>query len=180
MIYLYHQNERGEYTMAKRYRVTVNTDSYKLGRCSKKNWEAGTRNDYMLAINGRTFCENNLREVRWFLELFQGQSFCHAEWTPENADKKGKYGDYYGMSERYYKWLHKKGHIVKYHDRLCDLNRTQFLSGYGFCQGYFLREPVIDELKTKGVVKIPFKWLYDSRQYDNAMNGCYVKIEAVA
>ena len=33
-----------------RYKMTINTDAYKCGRCSKKNWEAGTRNDYMIAI----------------------------------------------------------------------------------------------------------------------------------
>ena len=102
-----------------RYRVTVNTEKYVCGRCSKKNWEAGTRNDYMLAINGRTFCENNLREVGWLLELFHGITHNHDEWTPENSEKVGKYGGYYGMSDRFYKWLHKKAHKVKYHDRLC-------------------------------------------------------------
>lgn len=35
-----------------RYRFKINTDSYKCKRCSKKNWEPGTMNDYMLAIYG--------------------------------------------------------------------------------------------------------------------------------
>ena len=37
--------------MAK-YQMVINTDAYVCERCSKKNWEPGTKNDYMLAING--------------------------------------------------------------------------------------------------------------------------------
>lgn len=162
-----------------RYRVTINNDAYKCARCSKRNWEPGTRNDYMLAINGRTFAENSIREIRWLLDLFQGISHNNGEWTSENSGKVGKYGDYYGMSERYYKWLHKKAHKVTYRDRLCGFDRTQWISGYGFMQGYFNKERVIEELREKGSVKVPFKWLYDSRQYDSNMNGCYMMIEAV-
>lgn len=159
------------------YRVTINTDAYKCARCSKKNWEPGTRNDYMLAINGRTFMEHSIREVRWLLDLFQGIDHNNGEWTPANADKTGKYGDYYGMSDRYYNWLHRKAHHVEYHDRLCDLTRRQVLSGYGWMQGYFDRQKVIDELLENGSVKVPFKYLYDIRQYDTNMNGCYMLIE---
>ena len=159
-----------------RYRVTINTNSYKLGRCSKKNWEAGTRNDYMVAINGRSFCENSLREIGWLLDMFQGITHNNLEWTPENSEKVGKYGPYFGMSDRFYRWLHKKGHVVKYQDRLCGFSRKQWLSGYGFCQGYFDKQKYIDELKKKGVVRVPFKVLYDLRQYDSAMNGCYMEI----
>lgn len=28
-----------------RYKMAINTDTYKCGRCSKKNWEPGIRND---------------------------------------------------------------------------------------------------------------------------------------
>lgn len=162
-----------------RYKVIINTDNYKCGRCSKKNWEPGTRNDYMLAINGRSFCENSLREISWLLDLFQGISHNSSEWTPENSDKIGKYGNYYGMSERFYKWLHKKAHSVTFYDRLCGFNRTYWLSGYGFMQGYFDKRNVLDELKANGIVKVPFKWLYDIRQYDKAMDGCYMEIRKI-
>lgn len=37
-----------------RYKMIINTDTYKCKRCSKKNWEPGTLNDYMIAINGIT------------------------------------------------------------------------------------------------------------------------------
>ena len=46
-----------------RYKMTINTDTYKCGRCSKKNWKPGTRNDYMIAINGITRTLYNMREV---------------------------------------------------------------------------------------------------------------------
>lgn len=48
-----------------RYKMTINTDTYKCGRCSKKNWEPGTRNDYMIAINGITRTLYSMREVMW-------------------------------------------------------------------------------------------------------------------
>lgn len=48
-----------------RYRVKINTDSYKCKRCSKKNWEPGTMNDYMLAINGITRTIYTKRELIW-------------------------------------------------------------------------------------------------------------------
>ena len=37
----------------------------------------------------------------------------------------------------------------------------------------------MEELKKNGVVRVPFKWLYDIRQYDKNMNGCYMEIKKV-
>ena len=59
----------------KKYQFTLNTDSYICHSCSKKNWEPGMKNDYMLAINGITRSLRSLREVEWQLELFRGNSF---------------------------------------------------------------------------------------------------------
>ena len=151
-----------------RYKVIINTDSYKCGKCSKKNWEPGTRNDYMIAINGITRTLYNIREVIWQLELFRGNSFLSSEYSLDNPEKN------YGLSDRYIKFL--KKNTIKYHDRLCELDRQQYLSGYGFMQGYFDIEEVIKKLKAEGTVKIPFKWLYDIRQYNKAMYGCYMVI----
>ena len=44
-----------------RYKFSINTDDYVCGKCSKKNWEAGTRNDYMLTING---CRQNTMTIQ--------------------------------------------------------------------------------------------------------------------
>ena len=52
-----------------RYQAIINTDDYKLMPCSKKNWEAGTINDFILAINGWKSTERSLQEVRWRIEM---------------------------------------------------------------------------------------------------------------
>ena len=151
-----------------RYKMTINTDAYKCGRCSKQNWEPGTRNDYMIAINGIKRTLNSMREVMWQLELFRGNYFLESEWD-ENNNKENHH-----LSDRYVKFLEKN--TIKYHDRLCGFDRKQYLSGYGWMQGYFSVGEKMEKLKTEGVVKIPFKSLYDMRQYDRAMDGCYMEI----
>lgn len=35
---------------------------------------------------------------------------------------------------------------------------------------------VLEKLKAEGTARVPFKWLYDIRQYDKAMDGCYMEI----
>ena len=40
-------------------------------------------------------------------------------------------------------------------------------------------DKVLDELKTERIIKVPFKWLYDIRQYDKSMDGCYMEITKV-
>lgn len=153
-------------------RVKINTDSYKCKRCSKKNWEPGTMNDYMLAINGITRTIYTKRELIWQLELFRGQSFLLSEYDSNNPEEN------FGLSNRYVKFL--KKNTIKYYDRLCGFERQQYLSGYGFMQGYFDIDKVLDLLKKEGYVKVPFSWLYDIRQYDKCMDGCYMEITKVA
>lgn len=157
--------------MAK-YKMTINTDEYVCGKCSKKNWEPGTRNDYMLAINGITRTLYSMREVLWQLELFRGNHFLMSEYSENNKEENNH------LSDRYVKFLNKN--TIKYYDRLCELERSQYLSGYGWIQGYFDIEKIMKELKTNGIVKVPFKWLYDMRQYDKAMDGCYMEITKIA
>ena len=41
-------------------------------------------------------------------------------------------------------------------------------------------DKVLDLLKKEGSVKVPFSWLYDIRQYDKCMDGCYMEITKVA
>lgn len=84
-----------------RYKMIINTDTYKCGRCSKKNWEPGTRNDYMIAINGITRTLRSMREVMWQLELFRGCSFLSSEWSANNPEEN------FGLSDRYCKFLKK-------------------------------------------------------------------------
>lgn len=47
------------------YKVTFHTDSHKPHRASKKNWEPGTRNDEMKALDGRSYVEKTVPELRW-------------------------------------------------------------------------------------------------------------------
>ena len=154
-----------------RYRMTINTSKYVCRRCSERNWEVGTRNDYMTAINGIKRTLNSMREVMWQLELFRGNSFVMSEYDESNNEEN------YCLSDRYVKFLEKN--LITYHDRLCGFDRKQYLSGYGWMQGYFSVGAVMKKLKTEGTVQIPFKWLYDSRQYDKAMNGCYMEITKI-
>lgn len=164
------RSAREEKRMA-RYKMTINTDTYRCGRCSKKNWESGTRNDYMITINGISRMLYSMREVMWQLELFRGNSFLYSEYSEDNPEEN------YGLSDRYIRFL--KKNTIKFFDRLCGFERTQYLSGYGWMQGYFSIEQVMEKLKREGSVKIPFKWLYDLRQYNKDMDGCYMEIVKV-
>lgn len=47
-------------------------------------------------------------------------------------------------------------------------------------QGDSSIDEVMEKLKAEGTVKIPFKWLYDIRQYDKDMDGCYMEITKIA
>jgi hypothetical protein len=155
-----------------RYKMSIHTDKYKPHRCSRENWEPGMWNDYMAAINGFSRTLTSIREVMWQLELFRGNSFLHSEYSEDNPEENN------GLSDRYVKFL--KKNTIKYHDRLCDLDRSQYLSVPGWAQGYFDIDAALEQLKKEGTVKIPFKQLYDIRQYDKAMNGCYMKIVKTA
>lgn len=155
-----------------RYKVIINTDAYKCKACSKKNWEPGTMNDYMISINGITRTLYSMREVTWQIELFRGNSFLRSEYDDNNPEEN------YGLSDRYIKFLQKN--TIKYYDRLCGFERSQYLSGYGWMQGCFNIEEVLKKLKAEGIVRIPFKWLYDIRQYDRAMDGCYMEIVKIS
>lgn len=154
-----------------RYRVKINTDSYKCKRCSKKNWKPGTMNDYMLAINGITRTIYTKRELIWQSELFRGQSFLLSEYDSNNPKEN------FGLSNRYVKFL--KKNTIKYYDRLCGFERQQYLSGYGFMQGYFDIDKVLDLLKKEGSVKVPFSWLYDIRQYDKSCVKIIIKKKGI-
>lgn len=104
--------------------------------------------------------------------MFRGQSFLLSEYDSNNPEEN------FGLSNRYVKFL--KKNTIKYYDRLCGFERQQYLSGYGFMQGYFDIDKVLDLLKKEGSVKVPFSWLYDIRQYDKCMDGCYMEITKVA
>ena len=98
--------------------------------------------------------------------MFQGQIWNYDEWDNENHCFRADYE----------KWRKKKCNTIKFYDRLCGFERTREIRGYGFTQGYFDIDKVIQELKQNGVTRIPFEQLYDIRQYYKGMNGCYMEI----
>jgi len=145
------------------YKVIINTDKFTHFRCSKKNWEPGTINDFMTAINGWKSTERSLQEVRWRIEML----FHHAH--------------YHSGNSHWEKWFAQSKNKIKYHDRLCELDRFDDISVPGFAQGYVDIDKLIENLKANGVIRIPFKLGYDMRQRGfRAYKGCYMEIRKVA
>lgn len=108
------------------------------------------------------------------LELFRGESFLTGLLSEYDRDSEGNLR----LSDRYAEFL--KKNRIKYYDRLCGFEREQYLSGYGFMQGYFDIDKVLEQLKKEGFAKVLFSWLYDTRQYDKCMDGCYMEITKVS
>ena len=130
-----------------RYQAVINTDGYKLMPCSKKNWEAGTVNDFMLAINGWKSTERSLQEVRWRIEML----FKHAHYHCGNS--------------HWEKWFAQRKNKIKYHDRLCELDRLDDISVPGFAQGYVDIGALLEKLKERispGWLKAAARAIYNS------------------
>ena len=101
------------------YKVTISTKAYKPMRATKQNWEPGTTNDHVQALDGFQCMEMTLTEVGWRLEMFAGTKPWDVYDTP------------------YYKaWLYQGYNTLTYHDRLCDIDRTTEICPPGFKQGY--------------------------------------------
>jgi predicted transcriptional regulator len=149
----------------KMYKISIDTNNYKNLKCSKKNWENGTVNDYMNALNGWNRKVNDIQEVIWQIEMFAHN--CHTNcWDNEKED----------YTEKFKQWSTDENKIT-YYDNLCEFNRESKIEVYGFAQGYFDIEKILKELEEKNIIQIPFKWCYDLRQYSKNMNGCYMQIE---
>lgn len=155
------------------YKFTICTDDYVCMQCSKKNWEAGTINDYMLSINGLTRTLHSLKECMWQLELFRGNSFLHSEYSLDNKEENSH------LSDKYVKFL--KRNKITYKDRLCGFDRTQYLSAYGIPMGYVDIEKYLDTLKKEGYAKIDISQFYDIRQKGfKKFKGCYIELRKSA
>lgn len=145
------------------YKISINTQAYRPMRCSKQNWEPGTINNFMEALGKYKVTERSLAGVKRRIDIFDG---CWHNLYEVNGTE--------GFS--WYDNPKNKCHITFY-DELCGFNRTHDVAPYGFKQGYFNHQKVIDELLKNGVAKIPFAWVYDIRQYNKRYDGCYMKIE---
>ena len=146
-----------------RYQAIINTDCYKLMPCSKKNWEAGTINDFILAINGWKSTERSLQEVRWRIEMLFGHAYYHCG------------------NSHWEKWFSQRKNKIKYQDRLCGFERTDSIKVPGFAQGYVDISDLLEKLKADGKIRIPFSMGYDMRQSGGKRyKGCYMEICRVA
>ena len=146
------------------YKFVVNTNSYKDMACSKKNWEKGTVNDFMHAINGWSIRENNLKHVEWRIGYFGG-------WAALGVDGMDAWNEYKAWEDG-----HQRKNYIKFWDSMCEFDRTQQVKLYGFCQGYFDVREVIEKLRKDGSVRIMFEDYYDPRQFNKNMKGCYIEI----
>lgn len=151
------------------YKVRINTSAFKPFKCSKKNWEPGTVNCHMDALNGWHTTEKNLRHVRWRMHMFHGHTCLNSEIVRKEEHS-------YGLSDEYQKWKKRACNTVRYMDKLCQVERMHTPSGYGFLQGYFSVDRKIKELQENGYVRIYFSELYDGRQYKRNMDNCYMEI----
>lgn len=154
----------------KKYQAIINTSAYEKIKCSNKNLEAGSINDYMQALNGWNTILNTLDEVRWQLEMFNGTGPGRDCWN-DNGN---------GFTKKYKDWRDKPENTITYLDKLCMFEKTSRIEAYGFKQGYIPINSVLEELENKGIVRVPFKWCYDSRQYIKNLDNCYMEIKVVA
>lgn len=126
-------------------------------------------NNYMEALNGWNTTAKNLNEVRWQLEMFSG------------ACPSSNYWDYElnNYTKEYTCWKNKPENKITYLDKLCGFERKSPIEAYGFKQGYFSIDDVIELLKRKNSVKVYFSWCYDVRQYIENMDNCYMEITKI-
>lgn len=137
------------------YEVKINTDSYRPLTVTDKHQENGTINDFMKAINNWSCNENSARDVRYRLMLFAGNR-CYG------AD---------GFTE----WYSEKGQIV-YYDNNYNCNRVDIVSPYGHKPTYIDTNALLRELETNGKIRIQFRTVYDTRQYRENFDNCFMEI----
>ena len=146
------------------YKVTFHTDAYKPHRASKKNWGPGTRNDEMKALDGRSYVEKTVPELRWRIHMVCGN------WPHDLTDD---------TREEYIAWRRDKRNIISYVDHFCEITRTMYPEVPGYAQGYVNIDAVVLKVLRDGSARLDFKCFYDIRQYDKNMDGCYVTIEKI-
>ena len=145
------------------YYVRISTDAFRPFRCSAMNWEPGTINSQMAALNGWTSRERSLLEVRWRIEMFLRGSALSAHMNPEEL-------------AAYKRWARQPKNRIVYMDLPCGVEREMRPECPPWHQGYASVEKLLDLLRTNGKVQIPFSFAYDSRQYSRRMDRCFMEI----
>ena len=88
---------------------------------------------------------------------------------------------YHCGNSHWEKWFAQRKNKIKYHDRLCELDRLDDISVPGFAQGYVDIGALLEKLKAEGKIPIPFSMGYDIRQSGGKRyKGCYMEICRVA
>lgn len=143
------------------YKISIDTSCYKPRRATAHNWEPGTLNDFMAAINGWTCEEPDEESVRWRLEFFLQKT------TYRNEDPK------------WCQWFDASHNDIKFHDHLCDADRVMPVQVYGFALGYTNIDKWMEKLREEGIIKVPFSAAYDARQNIRSFNKCYLIIQDI-
>lgn len=140
------------------YLVRIDTSSYKLKACSKKNWVPGKLNNYMTALNGWHVTERSLEDVYHRISYL---------WGRKNYE-----------NPKFINWLDNRAArlTIKYRDVLCEIERVEEVVLPGLAMGYFDLDKYMDELKKSGYVKLPFSLFYDTRQDINSFKNCYIEV----
>jgi len=147
-----------------KFKVWFTTSRYKPHKASVQNWEPGTKNCHMKALDGWSSVEPDERALRWRLWLFQG--------GPIPSDPE----EY----EQYKQWRAQPINKIEFWDSYCEMDRVTEPTPPGFKQGAALQvDKIMAELRTRGIAIIPFSQVYDSRQYDHHMDGCELLIVAL-
>lgn len=142
------------------YVISINTKAFRPFRCSKKNWEPGTINSIMQALDEWSAVERSEREVEWRINLFL---------TGSGLPHEGDEADYQV-------WVNQPENTIPYMDEPCGVRRETKPECPGFHQGYCRVSRYLRELKENRQVRIPFSAAYDVRQYNKNLDGCYMFI----
>jgi hypothetical protein len=128
------------------YKVKFNTEKFK----SKgfKGWEQQLMNDFAVAINGKEFtCQTDL-------DLHNRLSFIHGScYSSKNKDMLNVWKEYEQNKDNYFELTYNR----------YGTQRLKY-GMYGIPQGYVDNDQIINDVKSKKLVSIPFNDFYDLRQ----------------
>ena len=133
------------------YIVKFNTIRFK-GKDNRKQWEDQLKNDFTIAINGKSFkCKNEKELLQRLKFISHSMNIEERETYRNNVDN----------------------HIILESEKYG--TQKVELSMYGMPQGYVDIDKVIGEVNKEGSCKIDFNRFYDSRQ-GKFFEGCCLEI----
>ena len=152
------------------YRITINTDNYVdlVFPDSKRN---KTLNNFMHAINGVVFRENNLKDLKRRIQYFAGNldvSIPENKYWVKNKKVNKKISFYDECNEQ----------TVSYEPNICFCCAPELVG----C--HFSIEDSIVEMRKTGRVEIPLYWFYirsvrKTLPFVRSISNCYMVIEKI-